>query len=291
MTGSLVEVRGLRHTYARNTPFARESLRGVDFSLKDGEAVGVIGATGAGKSTLLQHLNGLYRPQEGAVRILGRDLADPTVDLRAIRRQVGLAFQRPEQQLFEQYVGDDVAYGPRSAGLLGEALRERVCWAMGLVGMDFLANKDRLTWTLSGGEQRKIALAGVLALRPRILILDEPTAGLDPAAREELLSHLVRLCQEGMALVVASHNMSDIAELTKRVYVLNDGRIALQGTTAQVLSQAEALRGLGLDAPPAARILVGLRELGLNIDGDALTLDALEASIVAWLELGRRGAA
>ena len=288
MTESLIEVRDLRHTYALGTPFAHESLRGVDLTLDDGEAVGVIGATGAGKSTLLQHLNGLYRPQQGIVRILGHDLADPSVDLRDIRRRVGLAFQRPEQQLFEQYVGDDIAYGPRSAGLTGDALRERVRWAMELVGMDLLAHKDRLTWTLSGGEQRKVALAGVLALEPRILILDEPTAGLDPAAREDLLRYLAGLRETGMALVVATHNMSDIAELTDRVYVLHEGQVALHGETTRILSQARALRELGLDAPPAARISAALRQRGLNL-GDALTLAALEASVVVWLESGQRG--
>ena len=167
-------------------------------------------------------------------------------------------------------------------------LRERVRWAMELVGMDFLAHKDRLTWTLSGGEQRKVALAGVLALQPRILILDEPTAGLDPAAREDLLRYLAGLRETGMALVVATHNMSDIAELTDRVYVLHEGQVALHGETTRILSQARALRELGLDAPPAARISAALRQRGLNL-GDALTLAALEASVVVWLESGQRG--
>jgi energy-coupling factor transport system ATP-binding protein len=275
----LITVRGLRHTYMAGTPFATEALRGVDFELRAGEAVGLIGGTGAGKSTLLQHLNGLYRPQAGQVCVLGLELGDLKVDVREARRQVGLAFQRPEQQLFAQYVGDDVAYGPRALGLSGEALRERVKWAMALVGLDFLAYKDRLTWTLSGGEQRKAALAGVLALRPRVLLLDEPTAGLDPQSREDLLDRLNGLRAEGIALVIAAHNMEDIARLTERVYVLSEGQVAICGPTRGVLAQGARLRELGLDAPPAVNIAEALRARGIGLPVDALTLDELALGI------------
>jgi len=287
MSELLIDVRGLRHNYMPGTPFASVALDGVDFRLESGETVGVVGSTGAGKSTLLQHLNGLYRPQEGEVHVLGRDLRDPGQDLREVRRSVGLVFQRPEQQLFSQYVGDDVAYGPRLLGLAGEALRERVRWAMDLVGLGFLDYKDRLTWTLSGGEQRKAALAGALALQPRVLILDEPTAGLDPQARLGLLDDLRRLRAEGLALVVASHNMEDIALLADRLYVLQGGRVALEGPARQVLSQGERLRALGLDAPPVVNLLQALRDLGVSVGGDSLTLDEAEEALAAWLD-GRR---
>ena len=278
-----IVVHDLYHTYMPGTPFACEALRGVDFELSAGETVGIVGSTGAGKSTLLQHLNGLYRPQRGQVQVLGHDLSDPRLDLRQVRQLIGLVFQRPEQQLFAQYVGDDIAYGPRTFGLTGNELRERVRWAMDAVGLDFAAFKDRLTWTLSGGEQRKAALAGVLALQPQVLILDEPTAGLDPQARRELLSHLEELRSEGIGLVVASHNMEDIAILTERVYVLHEGRVVLQGPTRQVLMQVARLRELGLDAPPAVAILDALRARGLPLPANALTLEEAEGAIVAWL--------
>lgn len=278
-----IAVEGLSHFYGRGTPFERQALADVDFEVGAGEAVGLIGETGSGKSTLLQHLNGLYRPQTGRVLVLGRELGDPNVDLRAVRQQVGLAFQRPEQQLFEQYVGDDVAYGPRNMGLSGEALREAVRWAMEAVGLDFAGFKDRLTWRLSGGQRRKVALAGVLALRPKVLVLDEPTAGLDPASRLELLALLRALHGQGMALVVASHNMADMAALTERLTVLQGGRVVATGPTAQVLAEREALLRWGLDTTPAAQVAHELGQLGLALDGPVATLDELGAALAAWL--------
>lgn len=283
MTSPLILVRNLFYTYSEGTPFSHTALHNVTFWLGEGEAVGVIGGTGAGKSTLLQHLNGLYRPQRGDVHILGRDLSDPQLDLREIRRQVGLVFQMPEQQLFAQYVGDDIAYGPRMSGLAGADLRERVRWAMELVGLDFDAYKDRVTWTLSGGEQRKVALAGVLAMRPRILVLDEPTAGLDPKGRQELLGHLARLRAEGMELVIASHNMADIAALTDRTYVLHEGKVVLEGTSREVLLQIDELRRFGLEAPPAAVIMSELKARGVNVPIWSLTLAEAEEALVGWL--------
>lgn len=279
-----IKTSGLHHTYGAGTPFSRVALTDVDFRLDAEEAVGIIGQTGSGKSTLLQHLNGLYRPQQGQVRVFDVELSDPDADVRAVRQRVGLVFQRPEQQLFAQYVGDDVAYGPRQLGMEDDVLRERVRWAMEAVGLGFEAFKDRLTWSLSGGEQRKVALAGVLALQPRILVLDEPTAGLDPVARQELLSHLGRLYSQGTALVVASHNMADIAALTQRVYVLNAGHIAAEGPTRQILTELKALQALGLDVPPITKIMTVLRQRGLDVPVDVLTLTEAEAVLLNWLE-------
>ncbi len=283
----LIQVRGLGHTYLPDTPFAQVALRDVDLTVAEGERIGIVGGTGAGKSTLLQHLNGLYRPQVGSVVVLGRDLADPAVDVREVRRLVGLVFQRPEQQLFAQYVGDDVAYGPQQFGLMGDALRERVRRAMEWAGLDFTAYKDRLTWTLSGGEQRKAALAGVLALQPRILVLDEPTAGLDPQARLDLLGRLQELHRQGLTLVVASHNMDDIARLTDRVYVLQEGRVVLQGPTREVFAHGDRLREAGLDVPPAALVARTLRAAGIPLAAGALTLAELADEIARWLEGAR----
>lgn len=283
MTSQLIEVRGLYHTYLAGTPLVQESLRGVDFGVAEGEVVGLIGATGSGKSTLLQHLNGLLQPQAGRVRVAGQDLSDPATNLRQVRRTVGLVFQRPEDQLFEQYVGDDVAFGPRLAGLTGPELRERVRWAMELVGLDFEQYKDRLTFTLSGGERHKVGLAGVLALRPQVLLLDEPTSGLDPASRADLLARLADLRAEGLTLVIATHNMDDVAAMAERVYVLEEGRVALQGPTRWVLTQPGRLRALGLDVPAAVSVMAALRDRGLPVPLDVLTLDEAEVAIAAAL--------
>ncbi|MBC8447849.1 MAG: energy-coupling factor transporter ATPase [Chloroflexi bacterium] len=281
----LIEVHDLHHTYLAGTPLAHAALRGVNAVVWPGEVVGMIGATGSGKSTLLQHVNGLLRPQAGRVRVDGHDLNDPGVDLRAVRQTVGLVFQRPEDQLFERYVGDDVAYGPRLAGLAHAELRERVRWAMEMVGLDFEAYKDRLTFTLSGGERRKAALAGVLALRPQVLALDEPTAGLDPTAHAELLAQLARLRQQGHTLVIATHTMDDVAALADRVYVLADGQVALHGPTRQVFAQVERLRTLGLDVPAAVDIATSLRSAGVLLPA-LLTLDEAEIAIGQALAAG-----
>jgi energy-coupling factor transport system ATP-binding protein len=258
----LIEVHDLGHVYMRGTPLARRSLEEVELSVVPGGGHGLLGPTGSGKSTLMQHLNGLLRPQEGRVRVGEHDLADPQTDVQAVRRMVGLVFQLPEVQIFEQYVGDEIAFGPRLMGLEGEALRERVRWAMALVGLGFEAYKDRPTFALSGGERRKVALASTLALRPRVLLLDEPTAGLDPASRRELLGHLAEFRALGMTLLLASHQMEDLVRLVERLTVLQEGRSVLSGTTAEVFSRGELLRAQGLGVPVAVELAEGLRGRG-----------------------------
>ncbi|HOU15766.1 MAG TPA: energy-coupling factor transporter ATPase [Anaerolineae bacterium] len=258
----LIEVRDLGHTYMLGTPLAQRSLEGVRLSIAEGAAHGLLGATGSGKSTLMQHLNGLLRPQEGTVRVGEYALHDLQTDVRAVRRMVGLVFQLPETQIFEQYVGDEIAYGPRLQGLLGDSLRQRVRWAMELVGMGFNAFKDRFTFALSGGEKRKVALASILALRPSVLLLDEPTAGLDPASHRELLAHLCKLKETGMTLVLSSHQMEDVAALTDHVTVLDGGHSILNGRVTEVFAQGERLRALGLSTPVITQVVEGLRERG-----------------------------
>ncbi len=260
-----IRARGLGHTYMLGTPLAQRALAGVSLDVRQGEVTGLLGATGSGKSTLLQHLNGLLRPQEGEVESLGYDLRDPQLDLRVVRRAVALAFQSPEQQIFEQYVGDEIAYGPMLQGLTGETLRERVRWAMGIVGLDFDAYKDRLTFALSGGEQRKVALASILALQPRALLLDEPTAGLDPRSRADLLGRLDRLQDDGMTLLLSSHRMEDHAALATRLAVLERGRSDIAGSTGDIFDQGVRLRELGLDVPPATAVAGALRSSGWSL--------------------------
>jgi energy-coupling factor transport system ATP-binding protein len=268
---ALIEVQGLLHTYLQGTPLEVRALRGVDLHVDAGESVGIVGPTGSGKSTLLQHLNGLLRPQAGEVRVNGIALSDPTVDVRAIRQRVGLFFQNPEDQLFERYAGDDVAFGPRNLHLSQEEVRERVRQAMEAVGLPF-EYKDRLTSELSQGQKRRLALAGVLALQPQVLVLDEPTAGLDPQGRRELLHTLARWrSAEGRALVFASHNMEDVAALCSRVYVLASGAVILHGTPREVFAQPETLIAHGLAVPTVTDVMLRLRQRGYAVSNTVLT--------------------
>jgi energy-coupling factor transporter ATPase len=282
-----VVVDGLAHTYAPGTPQEIQALRGVDLTVGRDEIVGLIGPTGSGKSTLLQHFNGLLLPQTGSVRVNGMEVGAHGVDIRKLRSQVGLLFQQPEDQLFERYVGDDIAFGPQAQGLSLEGQRARVQWAMAAVGLDFTAFKDRLTFTLSGGERRKVALAGVLALQPSLLVLDEPTAGLDPASHEEFLELLLRFHHaERVAVVIATHNMDDIARLADRVYVLADGCVVAHGTPREVFARSELLAAHELAAPAPVEVAGQLRSRGLKVRADALTVSEVVAD-VGWLLKGR----
>ena len=277
----LIEVGNLAHTYLRGTPLEVQSLRGIDLEVDVGETVGIVGPTGSGKSTLLQHLNGLLRPQQGQVRVDGLSLSDPTVDIRAIRQRVGLLFQSPEDQLFERYAGDDVAFGPRNLGLSADEVRERVQGAMETVGLPF-AYKDRLITELSQGQRRRLAMAGVLALEPQVLVLDEPTAGLDPLGRRELLRTLSRWrAQRKRAVVLATHNMEDIAELSTRVYVLVGGQIVLQGSPRDVFSRADVLIQYGLAVPAATEAMLLLRQRGYPVSANVLSSEEAASRIEA----------
>jgi energy-coupling factor transport system ATP-binding protein len=274
-----VETRGLGHSYLLDTLLEHEALRGIDFRVEAGETVGIIGPTGSGKSTLLQHLNGLQRPQQGEVMVFGRSLNDRKTDFRAVRGQVGLVFQLPEDQLFERYAGDDIAFGPLQMGLTLDEVRERARRAMEAVGLDFQAFKDRLIFSLSGGERRKVALAGVLALEPGVMLLDEPTAGLDPETHKELLSNLRKLAGDGgMTLVVATHDMEDVVSLSDRVYVLVDGSVRLEGSKREVFASGPRLSDMGLALPPAGELMDKLKARGFPGRTEALTLrEASEA--------------
>ncbi len=274
MSEPLIAVRDLQYTYMRGTPLETVALRGVDLDVWPGEIVGLIGPTGSGKSTLLQHLNGLLRPQAGTVRVAGMDLTDRRTDLRAVRQRVALLFQNPEDQVFERYVADDVAFGPLAMGLPRPEVRARVERAMRAAGLPLEVYGDRATFCLSCGERRRVALAGVLALEPQVLVLDEATAGLDPRGRGELLALLERWCrQEGRAIVWASHSMEEIAALADRVYVLAAGRVVLQGSPRAVFAQEELLAACGLEVPAVTQVLAELARSGLPVSADALTLE------------------
>jgi len=260
---SLISIQHLVHYYMRGTPLVVKALHDINLEIRQGEIVGIIGHTGSGKSTAVQHFNGLLRPHEGAVTVVGIDMADPNVDLKSIRRQVGLVFQFPEAQLFEQFVGDDIAYGPRNLKLNREEVRARVRKAMAAVGLEFEAFKDRLTFSLSGGQMRRVALAGVLALEPDVLVLDEPTAGLDPQGRRQLLDHLLALHKQGVTLVMISHNMEELAAICDRLVVIADGRTVLEGPPGEIFAQSAYLRELGLDVPAVTAVFDGLIASGV----------------------------
>jgi energy-coupling factor transport system ATP-binding protein len=276
----LIVVRDLHYTYQVGSPFEATALCGAHFELHAGEVTAIVGHSGSGKSTLIQHLNGLLRPQRGTVRVAGLDLADRTLDLAEVRRRVGLVFQFPEQQLFEPTVGDDVAFGPRRLGCDREEVRRRVREALDAVGLGFEAYKDRYTFGLSGGETRRVAIAGVLALEPDVLVLDEPTAGLDPRGRDDLLTTLLDLrSQRGSTVAIVSHDMEQVAEIAERVWVMAGGRTVLSGTPREVFGQADALRDLGLGLPQVTELMRALAAKGLDVPTDVVTLDQAEEAV------------
>jgi energy-coupling factor transport system ATP-binding protein len=259
----LISVEHLAYRYMLGTPLEVLAISDINLRVRRGEILGVLGHTGSGKSTAIQHLNALLRPQEGKVVVFGQNLAAANLDVRSVRRRVGLVFQLPEAQLFEQYVGDDIAYGPRKLNLSREEVRERVRRAMEAVGLGFEEFKDRLTFRLSGGQMRRVALAGVLALEPEVLVLDEPTAGLDPQARRQLMGHILALRERGITLVIISHNMEEMAEICDRLVVIAEGRTVMQGTPQVVFGRASELRALGLDVPDVTQVAEALAEAGL----------------------------
>ncbi len=266
-----IEIKNLTYIYNKGLPGETVALRDVSLEICDGEILGIIGHTGSGKSTLLQHLNGLLKPESGEVWVDGRCITDGSTKLTEVRRGVGLVFQYPEYQLFEETVYKDVAFGPKNLGLPEGELEERVRSAIEIVGLDYDAIKDSSPFELSGGQKRRIAIAGVIAMRPRTLILDEPTAGLDPAAHRDILA-MIRSIHDsmGIKIVFVSHNMADIAEMSDRVVVMNEGEIFLQGTPCEVFSRGDELGSIGLDVPPARRILNRILEVILSECPDKL---------------------
>jgi energy-coupling factor transport system ATP-binding protein len=270
-----IQIDDLRHNYLRDTPLEVVALQGVSLEIYRGESVGIIGRTGAGKSTVVQHFNGLIRPlKPGKVIVDGQDMSDASIDVRRIRQKVGLVFQYPEQQLFERLVGDDIAFGPKKLGMEQADRRERVKWAMEMVGLDFEDFKDRYTFSLSGGEMRKAALAGVLALQPEMLILDESTSGVDPRSRKELLERLFVLhTDHGLTLVFVSPNMEDMAGLVDRIYVIDKGRTVMSGTTREVFSQPEELHQYGLGVPQVTEIAHELISRNIPVERIPVTVE------------------
>ncbi|MHC1724077.1 MAG: energy-coupling factor transporter ATPase [Aminipila sp.] len=279
-----IQVKNLNHVYSEGMPFESLALDDVSFEINDGEFVGIIGHTGSGKSTLVQHFNGLLKPKSGNIIINGVDITNPATSLKDIRKKIGLVFQYPEYQLFEETVRQDVAFGPLNLGLNKEEAEIRAKEAIELVGLDYGEVAERSPFDLSGGQKRRVAIAGVIAMRPEVLILDEPTAGLDPKAHRELLEVIKKIHKEQSSiLILVSHNMQDIANLADKVLVMDKGRLAMSGSPRQVFARRDELTTIGLSVPPIAELLYQLRDKGFEINPDVLNIDEAVEELIKKL--------
>ena len=280
-----IKLEGLSHTYQGGSPFQSTALHDVNLVIEDRDLLALIGHTGSGKSTLAQHLNGLLQPTSGRVLLDGQDINEKSSDKRALRFAVGLVFQYPEHQLFEETVKKDIGFGPRNMGL-GEAdVDARVREAMDKIGLPYDEIAEKSPFELSGGQMPRVALAGVLAMRPRILVLDEPTAGLDPRARDFLLNDVRRLHAEGTSVVMISHSMDDVARLATRVAVLEKGRLVMEGSPGEIFARVDRLSAMGLDVPQASRLRYLLAESGIELP-ECYQLEELADSLAAYLKGG-----
>lgn len=282
----ILETKNLTHTYGIGTPFAHDAVTDVSVQVKKGEVLGIIGHTGSGKSTLIQHLNGLFRPTSGQVFLNGEDIwADPK-QIRRIRFQVGMVFQYPEHQLFEETVSKDIAFGPRNMGLSEEEIAERVHTAARFAGLrEELLEKS--PFDLSGGEKRRAAIAGVIAMDPAVLILDEPTAGLDPMGRDDLLEQIGLYHEMRQnTVIMVTHSMEDTARISDRVLVMNQGRAAMLAPVADVFGKGEELQKMGLQVPQVTRVFMRLRRMGYPVPADIYTLDHARDALVRMLKGG-----
>ena len=281
-----IEVVHLTHCYSEGSALRTVALNDVSFRIGDGEFVGIIGHTGSGKSTLVQHLNGLLRPTSGQVLIDGEDLNGEHVNRRALRQRIGLVFQYPEYQLFEETVAKDIAFGPKNQGLTAEEIAERVRYAMDCVHLDYDKYAERSPFELSGGQMRRVAIAGVLAMRPSVLILDEPTAGLDPRGRDKILTMLEELhAREKVTILMVSHSMDDMARLATRLVVMSEGKIVAEGTPREIFARGDMMTSIGLDVPAAARLCAQLRAKGYDLPADLFRPEELKEQLLRlWKE-------
>ena len=285
-----IKIEHLTHTYMPGSPFASVAIHDVNLEIEDGELIGLLGHTGSGKTTLIQHLNGLVKATEGRIIVDGLDLTEKGVSLLEVRKKVGLVFQYPEYQRFEETVAKDIAFGPKNMGLDADEIDRRVRYAMEQVGLDYDAIAERSPFELSGGQMRRVAIAGVLAMQPKVLILDEPTAGLDPAGRRSILSMIRNLhAAGGLTVIMVSHSMDDISTLATRLVVMSKGEMVLTGTPREVFMQQELLQSIGLDVPEAAKLTHALRAEGFDLPDDLYTLEEVRKAILRLA--GKEGSA
>ncbi len=279
------------YTYMPDTPYQRTAIQNINLTINKGEFIGIIGHTGSGKSTLVQHMNGLISPTTGQVTVDGNDVKAKNEAARNARRRVGMVFQYPEHQLFEETIYEDIAFGPKNLGIPADELEDRVRRAMAFVGLDYQLFKDRSPFNLSGGQMRRVAIAGVIALEPDYLALDEPAAGLDPRGRDEIFGQIVKLHETtGVTVILVSHNMEDIARFASRVLVMNGGQISLDGTPRDIFgSGRQELRTAGVDVPPLTALIDSLQAKGLQISNTALSAEAVAEEIMTAVR-GRKNA-
>lgn len=275
-----IKVEGLKHVYNKGLAYETVAVDNVDFCVNDGEFVSIIGHTGSGKSTLIQHLNGLLKPDSGKIFIGDIDITAEKVTMVDIRKKIGLVFQYPEYQLFEETVYEDIAFGPKNLDLDEAEVDNRIREAMELVGMDFEEYAQRSPFELSGGQKRRIAIAGVIAMKPEVLILDEPTAGLDPKSHQEILEMVCTVKERtGSIIILVSHNMDDVARLSDRVFVMEKGRIVMDGLPKDVFYQKDFLTSIGLGLPQPTEMALMLKEKGMDLGDSILTIDDLESAL------------
>lgn len=281
-----IKIEHLTHTYMKGGPFEKKAVDDVSLTINDGEFVALIGHTGSGKLTLIQHMNGLLKPDSGRIFIDDVEITAKGVKLNAIRKKVGLVFQYPEYQLFEETVEKDIAFEPKNLGISSEEIEQRVKRAMEMVSLDYDTYKDKSPFELSGGQKRRTAIAGVVAMEPKVLILDEPTAGLDPKGRDNILSNIRKLHDEyKMTIIFVSHSMEDVAKSADRIIVMNKGKNILDNTPAEVFKEVETLESVGLAVPQVTYVIRKLNERGFNISEDIFTVKQAKEALVKYYSL------
>lgn len=282
-----IQVRNLTHIYAKGLPHESVALDDVTFDIEDGQFAGIIGHTGSGKSTLVQHLNGLLKPESGSIVVDGTDLTSPDISMIEVRRRVGLVFQYPEYQLFEETIAKDIAFGPKNLGLDDAEIDRRVREAMELVHLDYDRFADKSPFDLSGGQKRRVAIAGVIAMKPEVLILDEPTAGLDPKAHMDILDMIKEIHdKEKNITIFVSHNMNDIARMCDKVIVMDDSRCVMTGTPEEVFAESAMLKEKGLGLPDVAELFYELDKKGISLSDGILDMDRAEEVLADFISGG-----
>ena len=276
-----IKIENLTYVYMPKTPFEKKALDNVSLEIEDGEFLAVIGHTGSGKSTLIQHLNGLLKPASGKIYVDGTDITDKDTKLVDIRKKVGLVFQYPEYQLFEETIAKDIAYGPSNLELNEDEILRRVKKSMEMVGLNYEEYKDISPFELSGGQKRRVAIAGVIAMEPKVLILDEPTAGLDPAGRDDILEQIKLLHEKyNMTIILVNHSMEDVGKLAEKIIVMNDGHIELQGKPKEVFKEIDTLEKIGLAVPQVTYLMRELKKKGFNVSEDIFTVEKAKSELL-----------
>ncbi|MBN2898411.1 MAG: energy-coupling factor transporter ATPase [Clostridia bacterium] len=279
-----ITIEHLDHIYDKGTPYETKALDDVSLTIETGEFIGIIGHTGSGKSTLIQHLNGLIKPSSGKIVVNDFDITAEKVKMTDVRKKVGLVFQYPEYQLFEETVARDIAFGPENLGLDAKTVEAHVKEAMALVGLDYETMKDKSPFELSGGQKRRVAIAGVLAMKPDVLILDEPTAGLDPKGRDEILMQIKQLHRKNKnTVILVSHSMEDVGKLADRLFVMNKGQLALSGTPLEVFRESEFLESIGLGVPQIVKLSEALIKKGIAIEKEIVTVEDAKQELLRLL--------